>query len=206
MTAPLFDSWGVVDLAPYQALVSVKGGDAFDFLQRMVSADLGPLNPNRADNPKLGVSTTLLTPKGRVIAWFEVFRAQGSDEFLLAVEPSFSASLRAALERFVILEEVEIEDSNLSPGFSIQGPEAERAVVEAWSLKPTELPIETFGCLSRNGFLIVRRARSQAGGFDVIPVQAQVSWPDLPEPVSSDLAEAARIAGGWPRLGYEVTD
>jgi folate-binding protein YgfZ len=78
--------------------VAVRGPDAKDFLQRMVSNDV-----ERAPCPAL-----LLTPKARVIAPLLVVR-RGDDDYLLLTEHGLGEVVRSALTRARFAAKVEIE-------------------------------------------------------------------------------------------------
>jgi len=79
--------------------VRVKGPDAEDFLQRMVSNDV-----TQADV----VDALLLTPKARLIAPLRVWR-RGADHFLVGTEPSLGDAVRTALLRARFAAKCEIE-------------------------------------------------------------------------------------------------
>jgi folate-binding protein YgfZ len=78
--------------------VAVRGPDAADFLQRMLSNDVEQA-PCRA---------LLLTPKGRVIAPLVVVR-RAPDDFLLLTEPGLGETVRGTLVRARFAAKVEIE-------------------------------------------------------------------------------------------------
>jgi tRNA-modifying protein YgfZ len=78
--------------------VAVRGTDAKDFLQRMVSNDV-----EHAPCPAL-----LLTPKGRVIAPLVVVK-RADDDYLLLTEPGLGAVVRSTLLRARFAAKVEIE-------------------------------------------------------------------------------------------------
>jgi folate-binding protein YgfZ len=82
-----------------RAYVRVRGPEAADFLQRMLSNDV------------LGekvFEALLLTPKARVIAPLLVWR-RGDDDFLLLTEPELGETVRAHLVRMRIATRCEIE-------------------------------------------------------------------------------------------------
>ena len=79
--------------------VRVKGPDAADFLQRMVSNDVLAAPTCEA---------LLLTPKGRVIAPLVVWR-RGDDDFLLLTEPGLGGPVRAHLTRMRLAAKCEVE-------------------------------------------------------------------------------------------------
>ncbi|HKF14698.1 MAG TPA: hypothetical protein VKB13_05665 [Gaiellaceae bacterium] len=78
--------------------VAVRGPDARDFLQRMVSNDVDAAP----------CSALLLTPKARVIAPLVVVRRSG-DDYLLLTEPSLGDAVRSTLLRARFAAKVEIE-------------------------------------------------------------------------------------------------
>lgn len=93
---------GLVAIKAYdrpRAYVCVRGPDAADLLQRIVSNDVlaGP-----------SCEALILTPKGRVIAPLLVWRRQ-PDDFLLLTEPELGGVVRAHLERMRIASRCEIE-------------------------------------------------------------------------------------------------
>jgi folate-binding protein YgfZ len=81
--------------------VGVRGPDAEDFLQRMLSNDV----------TQASCDALLLTPKGRIIAPLRVVR-RGDDDFLLLTEPGLGETVRAALlrSRFAAKAEIEREE------------------------------------------------------------------------------------------------
>ena len=82
-----------------RAYVRVKGIEAGDFLQRMVSNDV---LAGRA------CEALLLTPKARVIAPLLVWR-RGEDDFLLLTEPELGETVRSHLHRMRLSSKCEIE-------------------------------------------------------------------------------------------------
>lgn len=78
--------------------VAVRGPDAADFLERMLSNEV-------ANAP---CEALLLTPKGRVIAPLVVVR-RGDDDFLLLTEPGLGDAVRATLTRARFAAKCEIE-------------------------------------------------------------------------------------------------
>jgi tRNA-modifying protein YgfZ len=78
--------------------VAVRGPDAEDFLQRMLSNDV----------TQAPCDALLLTPKGRIIAPLKVVR-RGDDDFLLFTEPGLGEAVRTALLRARFAAKCEIE-------------------------------------------------------------------------------------------------
>jgi tRNA-modifying protein YgfZ len=84
-----------------RAFVRVKGRDAEDYLQRMLSNDVSGQS----------CEALVLTPKGRLIAPVRVWR-RGPDDFLLLTEPELGEVVRSTLlrSRFAAKCEIELED------------------------------------------------------------------------------------------------
>jgi folate-binding protein YgfZ len=80
-----------------RSYVGVKGPDALDFLQRMVSNDVS----------QASCEALLLTAKARVIAPLLVWR-RGEDDYLLLTEPELGEIVRAYLTRMRLRANVEI--------------------------------------------------------------------------------------------------
>ena len=81
-----------------RAYVRVRGPDALDFLQRMLSNDVSGES----------CEALLLTPKARLIAPVLVWRRR-EDDFLLLTEPELGETLRSALLRACFAARCEIE-------------------------------------------------------------------------------------------------
>jgi folate-binding protein YgfZ len=82
--------------------VSVRGPDAADFVQRMVSNDVEALAAGEA------CDALLLTPKARLIAPLRVVR-RGDDDFLLLTEPGLGEVVQRQLLRARFAAKVEVE-------------------------------------------------------------------------------------------------
>jgi tRNA-modifying protein YgfZ len=101
-----------------RSFVGVKGPDAEDYLQRMLSNDVAALAAGES------CEALLLTPKARVIAPMRVLR-RADDDFLLLTEPNLGERLRDQLVRmrFAAKAEIELEEhgSTLVFGNGVEG-------------------------------------------------------------------------------------
>jgi tRNA-modifying protein YgfZ len=88
-----------------RSFVAVRGPDAEDFLQRMVSNDVAVLRTGES------CDALLLTPKARLIAPLRVWR-RGPEDFLLLSEPELGEAIRTTLlkARFAAKCEIEAEE------------------------------------------------------------------------------------------------
>ncbi|HZC31399.1 MAG TPA: hypothetical protein VE261_07760 [Gaiellaceae bacterium] len=109
--------------------VRVAGPDAADYLQRMVSNDVGALAGGEA------CPALLLTAKARLIAPLVVLR-RDDDEFLVLTEPGLGEVVRSHLTRMRLRAKCEIEPEThesalvfgASTGFATDWPGAREAV------------------------------------------------------------------------------
>ena len=85
-----------------RAYVRVSGPDAEDFLQRMVSNDVGALAVGDA------CDALLLTAKARIVAPLRIAR-RGDQDFLVSTEPELGETVRAQLVRARFAAKAEIE-------------------------------------------------------------------------------------------------
>jgi tRNA-modifying protein YgfZ len=85
-----------------RSFVAVRGPEAEDFLQRMVSNDVAALQPGDS------CDALLLTPKARLIAPLRVWR-RGADDYLLLSEPELGEAIRSNLLRARFAAKCEIE-------------------------------------------------------------------------------------------------
>jgi folate-binding protein YgfZ len=85
-----------------RAFVAVRGPDAADYLERMLSNEVATLDVDAARD------ALLLTAKGRIVAPLTVWR-RGSDDFLLLTEPELGPALRQQLVRSRFAAKAEIE-------------------------------------------------------------------------------------------------
>lgn len=144
---------------PDLALVSVRGEDALRWLNGQLTCDLREL-PEGACRYGL-----VLNAKGRIIADARVI---GGDPIGLEVPAATWAELKEHFEKYIIMEDVELEQTSLSI-VTVQGPRASEIVRAA-------------------GLAAIDCDRLGAGGVDVLT--------DSPEQVVAQLDPPARDAGG----------
>lgn len=98
-----------------RAVLCARGDDRTTFLQGMLSNDVARLAPGA------GTHALLLTEQGRVVADLVVLVLD--DRLWLDLPAASRERVRAALERFVVADDVELEDLALS-GMALRGPAA----------------------------------------------------------------------------------
>jgi tRNA-modifying protein YgfZ len=163
-----------------RAKFRITGTDRFRFFQGQITNDL------RKATETLAIEACVLNAKGKMDA--HIFLSVLAEGFLVDVEPDLREKLRARLERYVIADDVEIED--VTDEFSL-----------FHVLAPKSPP-------SEDGRIVSVR-RFAEPGWDI--------WSDPPrhdaERLSSIFglldfaaAEVMRIEQGVPRWGSELTE
>lgn len=180
-TDPLFDGKTFVDLSHWRK-IAVSGGDAFDWLNSLISADIDDLAPGRSRR------SLLLSPTGRVRAEFTVTLPGGS--LVLVQDPEQPRSILDLLAPYVLSSDVELEDRTNALAL-LAFPHREI---------PPNAPGAAFSSPSVLGqgvdvILLAEDHKVLAPGFAKSYRQA-----------GNEELEAWRIAAGLPRVGIDVTE
>jgi glycine cleavage system T protein len=105
---------GLLDLG-FRAQVKMSGQDRISFLQGMISNDVKTLKTGE------GCFAALLTEQGRIVADLRVYACEQC--LLLDVDTRIKEKLIETLSRFIIADDVELEDlSETQTVVSVQGP------------------------------------------------------------------------------------
>ena len=165
-----------------RAKLRVIGADRFRFLNGQITNDLCKARET------LAVEACVLNAKGKLNA--HVFIGALGETFLIDVEPELRETLRARLERYVIADDVQIED--VTDEFSL------------FHVFTEELPAIESG-------RIVSARRFAATGWDIWsdPARHDAMRDKLASSylfIDSAAADVMRIEQGLPRWGRELTD
>ncbi|MCS6926374.1 MAG: aminomethyltransferase family protein [Candidatus Binatia bacterium] len=118
---------GLLDLT-FRTQVCVTGTDRVSFLQGMLTNDIKALTPGS------GCAAALLTEQGRLVADLRVYALDTS--FLLDVDVRAQASMLETLSRFLVADDVELEDLHAQwVTLALQGPLAAQ-VLQACNIVP----------------------------------------------------------------------
>lgn len=194
-----------------RGLVAVRGDDARDWLNRMLSNDVSGLEP---EGPVSGVYALLLTTRGGIVADLHVMARL--DGFWLETGREAVGAVLETLGKLVVADDVELEDrSGAFSRFALEGPAApavvEGAVGRALALSPdgaTEVRIAdapavvaAFGWSGLPAFqLFVPPADAERVESALLAAGAPVGLVRA-EP---DTLEGLRVEAGIPRLGAEL--
>ena len=165
-----------------RAKLRVTGADRFRFLNGQITNDL------RKANETVAIEACVLNAKGKLNA--HVFVTALGESFLIDAEAELRETLRARLERYVIADDVQIED--VTEEFAL------------FHLLAEQPPARGFG-------RIVSGRRFSAAGWDVWSDSArhdavQHELASAYQFVDSGAADVMRIEQGLPRWGRELTD
>ena len=163
-----------------RAKLRITGTDRFRFVNGQITNDL------RKASETIAIEACLLNAKGKVNA--HIFMAAQGDSFLLDAEQDLQQTLQARLERYVIADDVQIED--VTDQFSLFHVLAE------------ESPAPEFG-------RIVSARRFADLGWDIWSEPTRPDAERLSTAFSfldSAAAEVMRIEQGIPRWGLELTE
>ena len=189
-----------------RAMLCARGGDRTSFLQGMLANDVAGLVPSQ------GTYSLLLSEQGRVVA--DLYVLAFADATWLDLPAASRERVRAALERFIVADDVELEDVALT-GFALRGDGALAAVGHALPDRARDLSALAECAhvwIERDGgrLLVVRLREFGRDAFHV--------WSDAPEradglavallaagatSVEPDAIEIHRITAGWASDGAD---
>ena len=187
---------GAFLLPPFSHL-RLSGDDSFRYLNGQITADLSKLSPGDS------LPACLLTPKGRLVAFLNIFKQDES--FLIEMDSSLQEVVLERLERYLVADNVSIEVVTPPKTIHIFGPLAKHPEIQ--NIPGT--------LISRIGFPgkdltqifhtdLLRKPGSQ------IDSKIESLFPSLPSGLlttllPADLVEVLRIEQKIPRWGFELT-
>jgi len=197
---------GLFDLSFRTGLV-FTGADRTTFLHNMLSNDILALRPGA------GCYATLLTRESKVVADANVFCR--SESIRLDVDLRVKDRARAHLEKFLVADEVEIDDrSEVETSLGVHGPrspEILRATLAA------EIPAAEFdhvdGAIAGAPVLVARLDWTGDPGFDLVMARsdAPAVWRALLangglHPIGMAAAEVLRLEAGRPYVDVDFDE
>jgi folate-binding protein YgfZ len=180
---------GLLDLSARSRLL-ITGADRKRFLHGQVTNDVNGLAVGQ------GCYAAIVSAKGKIES--DVFIYCLHQALLLDFEPGLAARIAARIEKYVIADDVQIEDvSGKYALLSVQGPQATEPNVPE---KP--LAFKQIG----NAYY-VNNARGTKSGFDVFVPRAEKDALKLPgAPCSEGALDIVRIESGIPRFGVDMDE
>ena len=194
-----------------RGVVEVRGSDRERFLQGQLTNDVAGLDPSGA---RSGCHALVLTPQGRIVADLHVLAR--ADAFWLETDRAAVPALIARLEKYVIADDVQIDDhSDDWARFGIEGPRATELVAaaagvpvalapDAWAALPiagADVVVASFGWSGETALQLFAPAASR----DAVAGALQTSAERLGAVVADAATlEILRVEAGVPRFGAEL--
>ena len=200
---------GILDLS-FRVQVRVTGEDRSSFLQGMLSNNVQALKSGQ------GCPAALLTEQGRIVADLRAYALD--DSLLLDVDARIKDKTLEALDRFIIADDVEMEDlSQRQTTLAVQGPLAAQ-VLEAAGVTPTVTNDfqHTEASLAATQVRLIRVNDTGPGGYEIhAPIeQVETVWQALIQageplgacPVGLTALDMLRIEAGIPWYGLDMDE
>ena len=202
-------SVGFLDLCN-RALLEFTGADRLSYLQGLISNDLRALSSGE------GIYAAFLTQQGKVLGDCRVLVKD--DRFILDLWEPLKPKILDHLNRYLVADEVEINDLTGYSILSIQGPDAEQLLGEfvVKGKQPQQPIAHSIAEISGVELRICRFSHTGEDGFDLIIPVAEVEnvarrftesglaysaqW------VGAETYEVLRIEAGIPRYGVDITE
>jgi folate-binding protein YgfZ len=194
-----------MDRSGRDARLDVRGPDAAEWLQGLLTQDVRTLGPGQ------GTYAAYLTPQGRMIADLRLFHR--GDRFLIEAVAGVRATLLSRLDQFVIMEDVTITDVSDTLGcLTVMGPAAGGVVAAMTGLAQDALealPEHAQIALGTSGGFVAASRDHGVPAFDLVapvveidPWRAQLQARGAQ--ASEMLIDTARIEAGRPRFGVDM--
>ena len=194
----------------------ITGRDGLDLLNRISTNDLNGMRPG------MGKQIFLATEKGRVVDLCTVYAQQGN--LLLQTSPGNSENVKKWIERFIISEDVKVEDvTHNFPLFFVAGTEAANFLKHV-----THSSYKAFldvGKMSHHNFIrtflgsyevFLARTNLANNGYIILvnPNDTEAIWNSLLQnsktfgagPAGLDTFEILRIENGTPLYPHELNE
>jgi aminomethyltransferase len=196
----LADSAAILDLSD-RGRIRVTGDDRARLLHAMTTNHVQGLKPGE------GQYTFFLNAQGQIQA--DAYILCFADHFLIDVEPQTRQSLYAHLDKFIIADDVTLEDvTDQTFSLGLEGPQALRLAGEIGMTAPhaeyshSEWDPYTVAAISFTGAPGVRVYGPALRKDDAIGILTNAGAIEA----TADDAEASRIAHFKPRYGHDITE
>lgn len=191
-------------LAPERMMVRMSGDDRVTFLQGMCTNDVAKLAPGAL------MRALILTEHAHVVADFYAWAE--SDAILIEIDRSLWPEARAQLERFLVADDVELEEMDAISFLDVMGPCAADAVavlagdaarsLPSWrALSAGELRVGHAPRLGLDSFTLV----AERDPIAVASARLKASITGLAELSDVEL-ETVRVENGVARVGVDTTE
>src|SRR5262245_57627988 len=165
---------GLINLS-FRSQIRMTGEDRVSFLQGMVSNDVKALRPGE------GCAATLLTEQGRIVADLRVYISDTC--LLLDVDARSKEKLIDTLSRFIVADDVEMEDlSETQMTLALQGPLSSQVLAATGiAASPSKMFQHCETTLAGTSVRLIRANDTGEDGYEILvpSVQAEAVWQTL---------------------------
>jgi aminomethyltransferase len=181
--------------------IKLTGEDRARLLHAMTTNHIQQLTPGS------GCYAFFLNDKGRVLADANVLCRP--DHFLLDVEPETREPLYQHLDRFIIADDVTLEDvTDATATIAVEGPEAASVLARAGA----PVPEADYSSVDWDHALVARVDSTGSSGFFIFAPAAEkpalISRLEAAgaEPADAEAARVVRLEHGKPRYGEDISE
>ena len=197
---------GLADMS-HLGRLRITGKDRVSFLNGLLTNDISQLKENK------GQRSALLNSKARVLADLHLYAQP--DSLLIDTGESPASHVKEILDRFIITEDVQIQDSSQDlVQLTVQGPRSSQAIKEV--LGPEAQDLKQLEQKTLGPSTIIARDRTGQTGYDIIlpALEAEPVWHgfllnggDLGlNPVGSQALEILRLEAGYPKYATDIDE
>jgi folate-binding protein YgfZ len=180
--------------------IRVLGEDNVRLLHAMSTNDVKSLAEGA------GLYTFFLTDKGRIVSDAYVYRF--ADSLLLDTEPEAATVLRDHLERYIIADDVTLEDETATlAAIALEGP----ASFETAAALGLPVPATQFSTVAWQHGFIARVSVTGAPGLriflpvsEIVSLTSRIQLAGIPEAQSAQV-RVVRLEHGIPRFGDDIS-
>ncbi len=178
--------------------IRVTGEDRARLLHAMTTQDVQSLAPGQ------GCYAFFLNAQGRILGDVNIFCRE--DSFLLDTEPETRQKLYDHIDRYIIADDVTLEDvTGEMATIAIEGPQA-AAILERLG---APVPEADYATRSWSGSIVARVSSTGAGGYSIFMLPTKklelIAALHIPE-ATPEQARAVRLEHGKPRYGDEISE
>ena len=190
-----------------RGLLVARGNDRQTFLHNMLSNAITGLTPGQ------GCRAELLDDRGHVVADFRVHVLDGEVQ-LDCETPAIAAKAFAALDKFIIMDDVQLVDASAGTYvLTLSGPKAADVLRAAGAVELPAVPYASVACqLAGRTVLVVASPWTGRGDFDIHFTETAHDLVSAAlvaagaQAISGDAFEALRIEAGVTRQTTELDD
>ncbi len=190
----------LVDLS-HRGCLRFSGPDTEEFLHRMLSNRVQELKPGE------GAYNTFLTRQGKFIS--DMYMYKGETSILASVAPGMAAVLAEEIDRFIIMDQVEVaNETENSFCFGLFGPSSREILAETGMGEPSP---QEHGHTTSGNMMIARELWTGENGYLLMGPRenADSAWHALSDagakPAGVAAFESLTLEAGVPLFGKDMT-